>query len=98
MAFVEWQNHSIEFIPVLSHKTLWMATKNELRVDGRLLATSGGFVFRSKAEGEFEHRSENVKIEVKSRTYWGAFFDINYEIVINGKTINKAIAKSKIRW
>lgn len=98
MTEVHWEGHTIEFIPVLSHKTLWLATINELWIDGKLMAKSGGFSFNSEAKCVIKHHDHDITIEVKSSTSGKTLSGLNYEVIIDGETVDKGIAKARYRW
>jgi len=87
----EWQGHVIEFIPVASHRTLWLATINELWFDGRKLATSGGFCFSSTARATVQHNGQPVLIEVRSDK--GRNLHLNYQLLINDQLLNRGLAR-----
>jgi len=95
---VVWKGHRIEFLPVLSHRALWIATHNELWFDGALAATSGGFHFSSRAEATVQHDGKPVSIAVESSTCWRSLIDLNYTLTIDGEMISKGIARTKVRW
>lgn len=95
---IDWNGHTIEFIPILSHKTLWVATLDEVRFDGELVATSGGFKFSDRAEANVQHEGKSVSLIIKSSICWRTFIDLNYELIIDGETISQGTAKTQIRW
>ncbi len=92
---IKWEDHEIEFIPVASHRTLWVATFNELWFDGIMVATSGGFCLSSTARATVGHRGQPISIEVRSSTWSG--HDLNYQLLINGVVISKGYAKIRYR-
>jgi hypothetical protein len=92
---IEWRGHTIDFIPVLSHRTLWLATMNELWLDGKLAATSGGFGFRSRAKASLEHEGETVTVLVESST---GISGLECEVIVDGQTIMRGVVKARRCW
>src|SRR5579859_1176451 len=95
---IVWEGHTIEFFPVLSHRRLWVATLNELWFDGKKVATSGGFCLWSRARATVEHEGRPISIEVRSSSRVGSLVNLNYELLVDGKTISRSIAKTRIQW
>lgn len=95
---IDWKGHAIEFIPVLSHKTFWIATLNELWIDGTMVATSGGFCFSDQVRATVQHDGQPVLIEVRSSTRWNSLVNLNYDLLIDGQIVSRGIAKTKVRW
>jgi hypothetical protein len=93
---INWEGHTIEFIPVLSHKYLWIATANELRIDGSKVATSGGLCFSCKAQATIQHSGRPVTIEMRSSSRWQSFVNLNCELLIDGQSIGRGV--SRIRF
>lgn len=95
---INWNGHTIEFIPVLSHRTFWFATLNELRYDGRLVATSGGFCFSSEARATVEHDGRSVVLEMRSSSRFQSLVNLNYTLLVDGQVFSRGIAKTRIQW
>lgn len=95
---IEWNGHKIEFSPILSRRTLWMATINELRVDGKLVATSGGFCFGSCAKASIEHKGKTTSLTVESSTCFRRAWDLNCRMIIDGNVVFEGLAKTFFRW
>ena len=91
----EWEGHVIEFIPVASHRTLWLATINELWFDGRKVATSGGICFSSTARATVEHDGQSVLLEVQSNK--GRSLNLNYQLLINNQLLNSGLARIRFK-
>ncbi len=95
---IDWKGHVIEFIPVLSRRTFWLATLNELWFDGDRVATSGGFCFSSQARATVEHGGRPVSIDVRSSSRFRSLVDLNYELLVDGQIVSRGIAKTQIQW
>ena len=95
---IEWKGHTIEFIPVLSHRYFWIATANELWFDGNKVATSGGLCFSSKAKATIQHDGIPVAVEMRSSSSFSFSINLNYELLIDQKIVSKGLAKTHLRW
>ena len=95
---IEWEGHTIEFIPVLSHRYLWVATVNELKFDGIKVATSGGLCFSAQAKATIQHNGSPVTIEVLSNTSFRSPNNLNFKLLIDGKLISSGFAKTRFQW
>jgi hypothetical protein len=95
---IDWKGHTVEFIPVLSHKTFWVATLNELRFDGKLVATSGGFCFGSQARTTVEHEGRPVLLEMRSSSRRQSLVNLNYTLLVDGQVVSSGVAKTRIQW
>jgi len=88
-----WEGHTIEFIPVVSHRTFWLGTLNELWFDGLKVATSGGFCLSSTARATVEHNGETVGIEVRSTK--GRNLHLNYQLLVNNQLVSSGLARMR---
>jgi hypothetical protein len=94
---IDWKGHTIEFIPVLSHKRLWVATLNELRFDGKQVAASGGFCFSDEAGATVEHDGRPVLLQMRSSTRFQSFLDLNYTLLVDGQVVSSGVAKTTVQ-
>ena len=95
---IDWNGHAIEFVPVLSHKRLWLATLNELLFDGKLVAKSGGLCFSSEARATVEHEGRPVLLQVRSNSTFRSFINLRYQLQIDGQVISSGFAKTRVQW
>jgi hypothetical protein len=93
-----WKGHTIEFVPVLSRRTFWLATLNELWFDGKKVATSGGYCFSSEARATVEHDGRPVSLRVRSSSRYRSLVNLNYTLVVDGDVVSSGIAKTKVQW
>ena len=94
----EWKGHTIEFIPVLSHKRLWLATLNQLWFDGEMVATSGGFCFVCEARATVRHEGRPVSLVVRSSSRYQSLVNLNYKLLVDGELVSSGVAKTRLRW
>lgn len=78
----EYNGHEIAFWPIVSSRSLWMASYNYLLVDGHIVAKSGGFCLSASAKGEFVHNDRTVSIEMRTGSASGG---LAYELLIDAK-------------
>jgi hypothetical protein len=95
---IDWKGHTIEFIPVLSHKTFWVATLNELRFDGRQVATSGGFCFSSEARATVEHDGRPALLQMRTSSRFQSLVNLNYTLLVDGQVVSSGVAKTRVQW
>jgi len=95
---IDWKGHTIEFIPVLSHKRFWLATLNELRFDGKQVATSGGFCFSCEARATVEHDGRPVSLQMRSSSTFRSVVNLRYVLLIDGQVFSSGFAKTRVRW
>lgn len=95
---IDWNGHIVEFVPVVSHKTFWLATLNELRFDGKLVGTSGGFCFSSEASATVEHDGRPVLLQVRSSSRIQSLLNLNYTLLIDGQVVSIGVAKTRVQW
>jgi len=92
----DWEGHKIQFDAILSHRRVWIASLNDLWVDGILMAHSGGFCVESKASCEIDHKGVPVPIEMVTKTYRGSPGQLEYRLLIHGSEIDKGILKMSL--
>jgi len=95
---IDWKGHTIEFIPVLSHRRFWLATLNELWFDGKQVATSGGCCFSSEARATVEHDGRPVSLQMCSGSTFRSLVNLKYVLLIDGQTVSSGFAKTRVRW
>ena len=96
---IDWKGHTIEFVPVLSRKTFWIATLNELRFDGKLVATSGGYCFSDEARATVEFDGRPVLLQMRSSSRFQSLVgNLNYTLLVDGQVVSSGVAKTRIRW
>src|SRR5262245_3261104 len=88
---IDWQGHTIEFVPVVSHKTFWLATLNELRFDGMKVAESGGFCFSDEARAAVGHQGRPISLVVQSSTCLQSMTGLNYVLLVDGEVVSKGV-------
>jgi hypothetical protein len=94
----EHEGHTLAFWPVCSLRTLWLASINYLLVDGRVAATSGGFVFRSAAKSSLSKGNECIPVEVRSTTSKRGLFHLDFKVLIGGDTAAAGTLRMSFRW
>ena len=77
----EYKGHIIVFWPIISSRSLWMASYNYLFVDGKLISQSGGFCLKDSALGEIQHDNDKIIIEMRS---WSSSNGLSYELLVDG--------------
>ena len=95
---IDWKGHTIEFIPVLSHKRCWLATLNELRFDGKQVATSGGFCFSCEARATVEHDGQPVVLQMRSSSRIQSLVNLNYTLLVDGQVVSSGVTKTRVCW
>ena len=95
---IDWKGHTIEFIPVLSHKRFWAATLNGLRFDGKPVATSGGFCFSDEARATVEHDGRPVLLQMRSSTRLQSLVNLNYTLLVDGQLVSSGVVKTRVQW
>ena len=94
----DWKGHTIEFIPVLSHKRFWIATLNELWFDGKLVATSGGFCFSCEARATVAHDGQPVVLQMRSTSRIQSLVNLNYTLLVDGQVVSSGVTKIRFCW
>ena len=95
---IDWKGHTIEFIPVLSRKTFWVATLNELWFDGKPVAKSGGFCFSSEARATVEHEGRSVLLQMRTSSRFQSLVNLNYTLLVDGQVVSSGVAKTRVQW
>ena len=94
----DWEGHQIVIRAVLPAKYLWMATQNQLWIDGKLAASSGGMNFSSQAECTIEHNGGKVRVTLQTRTRLSLSGGGEYDFRINNVSYRKGQLRSEISW
>lgn len=94
----EYEGHGIVFWPIVSARTLWLASVNYLLIDGRLAARSGGLRFKSVARADIQHGGRTVPIEVRSRTSIRGLVHLYYTLLIDGNKVDSGTLRMSLMW
>lgn len=94
----DWEGHSFVIRALLLPKYLWLATVNELWVDGDLVSTSGGLTFSDVARHRLKHRGPEVEIVLETRTRIAITGGLDYECRVDGIVVSAGILRSEYVW
>ena len=94
----DWEGHSFLIRALLLPKYLWLATVNELWVDGELVSRSGGPTFSNVAKHRLKHRGKDVEIVLKTRTRKAITGGLDYECHVDGTIVSEGILRSQYVW
>ncbi|MCE5249922.1 hypothetical protein LLG96_06850 [bacterium] len=94
----QWEGHTIRYEAVVSHKTLWLYSHDELWVDGKLCARTGGIhLSGGKASCQIEHAGNPVTIAMMTKTYWKGDMGMKYRLLIQGIEVDSGIMQMMLR-
>jgi hypothetical protein len=94
----QWEGHQIVIRVIAPAKYLWMATINQLWIDGHLLAISGGFNFSSQAKCTIHHQGKTVNIVLQTRTRASLAGGLNYDFRVDDISRRTGMLKFEMRW
>ena len=94
----DWEGHSFVIRSLLLPKYLWLATLNELWVDGDLVTTSGGPTFSSVARHRLKHQGKEVEIVLETRTRKAITGGLDYECRVDGIVVSAGILRGALVW
>jgi hypothetical protein len=94
----EYEGHAIAFWPIVSVRTLWVASMNYLLIDGRLVAKSGGLCFGSVAKADIPHGGGVIPVEVKTKTSIRGPIHLDYMLLIEGKEVDSGTLRMSFMW
>jgi hypothetical protein len=75
-----------------------VATLNELRFDGKHVASSGGFCFSDEARATVEHAGQSVLLQMRSSTRFQSLGNLNYTLLVDGQVVSSGVAQTMIQW
>ena len=94
----QWEGHTIRYEAVVSRKTLWLYSLDELWIDGKLCARTGGIhLSGGKASCQIEHAGNPVTIEMMTKTYWKGDMGMKYRLLIQGTEVDSGIMQMALR-
>jgi hypothetical protein len=94
----QFSNHTIQFWPVCTMRTLWTASDNFLLIDGRLAAQSGGICFRSKARASLPGGDQFTTVEMRTKTSRRGPIHLDYELLIDDKVVDSGSMRMSFMW
>lgn len=67
MATFTWDGRTVEIRSRLTGRYLFLATEEELIIDGRAVLRSGGFSVRTRKHAAVEHQGMHVKVTLDAK-------------------------------
>jgi hypothetical protein len=75
-----------------------VATLNQLRFDGKQVATSGGFCFSDEARATVEHDGQQVLLQMRSSTRFQSLVNANYTLLVDGHVVSSGLVRIRFQW
>ena len=94
----DWEGHSFVIRALLLPKYLWLATVNELWVDGALVSTSGGLTFSSVAKHRLKHRGKEVEVVLETSTRKAITGGLDYKCRVDGIIVSAGVLRCGFAW
>jgi len=88
---IEWEGLLIEFYAYLSPKYLWLATENQLWIDDKFVAKSGGLNFGSEAKCKLLHDRKILDICFKTKTRFKSGSGLDYFLIVDNTVVKNGI-------
>lgn len=83
----EWDGRNVELRVFLTGRHLWLATEEELRVDGVPVVRTGGFRMTTRGHAALEHRGIHVKVSLVAQVSFRAPLGSLYRVLVDDQLV-----------